>query len=277
MAQLPQPSQLLHGVRSKKDSVTSYFRLDRVIVNSTHKDIQTAVANAWNEERKNLVRQVSVHLQKASIASEDAVKYAEEFVSALEEVNGQQPTEFPPIGQVNCRVSALISKFPSEAQQILLEYEEKYGWYSKYAYNFMQVRIQPIDVKVGSEVPNSVLDWRFTNLKMVTSSISLPKLVEVRLTDLQKCFKSLVLDKSKHFAEGMKISSEISYMIKACNILVHKMFERHGIDLTGKSPEKIREGVLGDVKYCHKLKDFSAIDSALGNLVSFLSNTYISF
>ncbi len=142
----------------------------------------------------------------------------------------------------------------------------------------MQVRIQPIVVKVGDEVPKSVFDWKYSNLMLVYTTISLPALdkVTVNPTDLKKYFKGVVLDKSTHFAEGMPSSSETSYMKKACNILVHKMFERHGIDLTSQTPEQIRKGVLKNVKYCRGLKDFSAIDTVLAKLISFLSQTYVS-
>jgi hypothetical protein len=276
MAQLPQPSQLLCWVRSKRDSVTSYYGLDRVIVKSTKEDIQTAVANAWKEEQKKLVGHVLSHLQKAGIAPKDAVKDAEMFVFNLENINGQSPTAFLPIEKVKVRVNELILKLPSEAQSVFLKYEGM-NLYSEYAYNFMDVEVLPIVVEVGGNVPKLVVDLEYSKFMLVYTTISLPDLDKVTLnpTELTKYFKWVVLDKSTHFVKGMQHSSEISYMKKACNILVHKMFERHGIDLTGQTAEQIREKMLKNIKHYQGLTNFSAIDSALGDLVSFLSNTYI--
>lgn len=272
---MAQPSRLLHGVRDKVLPPPSEFRLHSFIVNSTHADIQTKVANAWGNERIHWVGQVSSHLQKVDIAPENAVKYAKEFVSALENVNGPHPTAFPSVGKVNAHVNALILKLPSEAQQMFLEYEEKYDWYSKYAYNFMQVRIRPVEVKVGGWVPNSVLDWQFNNLMMVTSPISLPNVGEVRPAELKACFKRLVSDKSKHFWLNMIHSSEITYVIRAFNVLVQKMFEKSGIDFTGQTAEQIREGVLKNIKHDQGLRNFSAIDATLVQMIAFLSCSYI--
>jgi hypothetical protein len=225
-------------------------------------DIQTAVAKAWEN-------QVSLCLKNASITPDNANKIAKKFVSALEKVNGKNPTAFPPIDYVKRRVSVLILELPSDAQQMFLEYEEKYRWYSKYAYNFMQVRIQPIEVKVRGKLPDMVLDWQYPDLMMVYTSISLPGLDQLTPAILKERFKSLVVKKSATFWLDMKHNSEITYMRKAFNVLFHKMFEKSGIDLTSQTAEQIREGVLENIKYSKKLDNFSAIDTVLIQMIAF--------
>jgi hypothetical protein len=266
-SQPSQPSQLLCW---KRKSLNKYT----IISNAPISDILQAVANAWNKEREKWVIQLSSCMVKQDVAPDDAEQSATTFMDKLEGVNGKDPKVFPLISEVKALVNNLILNLPLEVQKVLLEFEAKYSWYSNYAYGFMQVRIQPIEVKVGDDKPNSV-DWTFTNLHMVYSPIPLPDSVVVRPTELKKSFMRLVCDKSTHLWEKMSQSSEETYVKKAINVLLHNMFEKTGINLTGQTVEKIRKKVLINVKWGQELKNFDAIDTVLAQLISFLSRTYI--
>jgi hypothetical protein len=234
------------------------------------------VDDAWKKEREHWIRNVSHKLCQLGVAPQDAGQCAIQFVRDLKNVSRGEFTEFQSFGRVKKAVSECILKLPLNAQQPFWEDEVKYNWYSKYAYTFMQVRIWPIVVKVGNIVPNSSLDWKYMDLNMVASPISLQGLCEIHPTELKKCFKRLVSDESKHYWTHLKHNAEIRYMLKAFHVLLHKMFEKSGIDLTGQTATQIREVVLKNIKYCDGLKDFSAVDRVLENLVYFLSTSYIT-
>jgi hypothetical protein len=270
MAQPP-----LHWKRAVSSPIHEVSNLDPNIVNARIYDILQMVANAWGKKRKDWVKQLSSCMVEHSVAPKDTEQYATTFMDALEKVNGKNPKVFPPNSDVKALVNKLILSLPLTAQEVLLSYEEKYSWYSDYAYNFMQVRFQLIEVEVGCKEPSS-FDWRFKNLMMVYSPITLPDLVVVNPTELKKCFMGLVWDKSTHFWKDMKYSSEINYMKSATNVLLHKMFEKTGINLTGQTAEQIRKGVLRNVKWGKDLKNFDAVDTVLAQLISFLSQTYVS-
>lgn len=274
MAQPPQ--QLL---RWKRDAVSPRIEgvsnLKPIIVNATIYNILKAVADAWKKEREEQEEQLSSCMVEQGVTPEDAEQCAKTFMDALE-VNGKNPKVFPSNSDVKAHVNKHILTLPLAAQKVLLEFEAKYGWYSKYAYGFMQVRFQTIKVKVGGDEQNQVFDWKFKNLIMVYSPISLPDSVVVNPTELKASFMRLVGDKSTHFCERMIQSSEFNYMKRAINVLLHKMFERSGINLTGQTAEQIREGVLRNVKWSKDLKNFDAIDAVLVLLISFLSQTYVS-
>lgn len=275
MAQPPQ--QLLRwNCDAKSQPIDGVSNLKPCIANDTITNILQAVADAWGQERDYWVKQLSSCMVKQGVAPEDAKQYAKTFISALEEVNGKNPKVFPSNSDVKALVNKLILNLPLAAQKVLLEFEAKYGWYSKYAYGFMQVRFQTIEVKVGGDEQNQVFDWKFKNLIMVYSPISLPDSVVVNPTELKASFMRLVGDKSTHFCKRMSYSSEIKYVKRAINVLLHKMFERSGINLTGQTAEQIREGVLRNVKWSKDLKNFDAIDEVLVQLISFLSRTYVS-
>jgi hypothetical protein len=272
--QPPQPPQQLLCWERDAESQQSLM-LFSCIVNASISDILQEVTNAWEQERKEWVKQLSSCMVDKGVVPEDAEQYATTFMDALEKVNGKTPEKFPPNSDVKALVNKLILNLPLAAHDELLEFEEKYSWYSKYAYGFMQVRFEPIEVKVGCEEPSSELDWKYENLMMVYSQISLPNSVVVHPTKLKASFKALVLNKSIHFWERMSHSSEINYMKSATNVLLHKMFEKSGINFTGQTAEQIRDRVLGNVKYHKGLKNFDAIDTVLVQLISFLSKTYI--
>jgi len=271
----PQPPQPpLHWKRdAESPPIHGVYNLDPNIVNAPISDILQAVADAWGRKRDYWVKQLSSCMVKHGVVPEDANQYATTLVSALERVNGKDPKVFPPFSEVKTLVNALILNLPLAAREVLLTYEAKYSWYSNYAYNFMQVRFQLIEVKVGCEEPSS-FDWTFTNLQMVYSPIPLPNVVHP--VELKKNFMRLVWDKSTHFWKDMKYSSETNYMKSATNVLLHKMFEKTGINLTGQTAKQIRERVLRNVKYVEGLKNFDAIDTVLDQLISFLSQTYVS-
>ena len=265
----------LHWKRAVSSPIHWVSNLDPIIVNITINDILQVVANAWGRERDNRVKELSSCMVEHSVAPEDAKQYATTFMDALEKVNGKNPKVFPSNSDVKALVNKLILNLPSDVHDVLLKFEAVYGWYSKYAYGFMQVHFQLIEVKVGGDEPNPVFDWRFKNLMMVYSPITLPDLVVVNPVELKKNFMGLVWNKSIHFWKNMEYSSEINYMKSAIHVLLHKMFEKTGINLTGQTAEQIRKGVLRNVKYHPNLKNFDAVDTVLAQLIYFLSRTYM--
>jgi len=269
----PRPCGLLYWEHDGGFCANSEYRLDWTIVNNTHERIHAAVDDAWKKEGDDLIRNVSNNLCQLGVAHSDAKQYAIQFVRGLETVSRG---EFQLVCRVKKAVIECILKLPLNAQQTFMEDEMKYGWYTRYAYTFMQVRIWPIVVKVGDIVPNSSLDWKYMDLNMVASPISLPGLCKVYPAELKECFKGLIRDKSKHYWTHLVYNAETMYMKKAFNVLVHKMFEKSGIDLTCQTAEQIRDVVLKNIKYCDGLKDFSAVDRVLENLVDFLSTSYIT-
>jgi hypothetical protein len=250
------------------------YRSYTFVVNSPPKNIHTAIATKWETEQEKLVKKVTIQMQEGSVAPENAKKIATDFVSALEKINGPHPSTYPSFDKITVYVNALISELPLTVRQMFLEYEKKNEWYSEYLYKYMQVRIQPIVVTVGGDVPDPVFDWGLNNLNMVTSPIELPDL-EVSPAELKACFKRLVANKTVKFWQKMSHSSEQTYVRRALNVFLHKMFEKSGIELTGQTPEQIRNGVLKNVKHCKGLRDFSAIDEALREMIDFLSQTYV--
>jgi hypothetical protein len=269
----PRPSGLLYCERDGGFRANSEHRLVWTIVNNTHKHIRNAVDDAWKKEREHWIRNVSNKLHQLDVAPQDAEKCAIHFVRVLENVSGG---EFQSLGCVKEAVNECILKLPLKALQPFLEDEMTYGWYSKYAYTFMQVRIWPIDVKVGNKVANSLHDWQYKELHMVASPISLPGLCKVHPAELKECFKGLIRDKSSTFWTDMTHTAENKYMLKAFRVLLHKMFEKSGIDLTGQTATQLREGVLKNIKRNENLKNFTAVDRVLENLVDFLSTSYIT-
>ena len=233
----PRPSGLLYWEHDGGFRANSEHRLVWTIVNNTHEHIHKAVDDAWKKEGDALISNVSNKLCQLGVAHGDAEQYAIQFVRGLETVSRG---EFQLVGRVKKAVNECILKLPLNAQQTFLEDEMKYDWYSKYAYTFMQVRIWPIVVKVGNKVANSLHDWQYKELHMVASPISLPGLCKVHPAELKECFKGLIRDKSSTFWTHLVYNAETTYMIKAFQVLLHKMFEKSGIDLTGQTATEIR-------------------------------------
>lgn len=158
------------------------------------------------------------------------------------------PTKVLPYEQVVEKVNTLISGVVTElitdtgcqtkAIEALNSLSELF---QNYAHNFMQVRIEPVIMKVdGKDMSFTVPEYTDVQYKycgyerdtifIVHSPVHISGLecIANLLHRLQIKFKSMLLQECGKFCDEdcLKYSAEIKYIKKACHVLVHKMFDK---------------------------------------------------
>lgn len=263
----------------------------------TREEITERVNAFWIQEKVETVSMCTSLLSEHGVSAEVAGKFAITLVERLSCIRDTIADGIPRYHNCSEKVKQLISD--TVAKMIPDEHRLKAAEVLKsqskilvnYALDFMRVCIEPIKMKIGGEVMQytvpEYIDYCRTVYKscnddtifIVHSSVFIPDLSSISSSNLprilQSIFKGFLLEKVSLFRNDklLRHTSEVNYIVKAIKVLVHKMFDKTGIELSGQTAEQIRVKVLNNINHDQGLKNFCAIDTVLGKMVKFLSNS----
>jgi hypothetical protein len=245
-------------------------------------------------------------LQGNGISSDIAPAIAEKFVSKLQKINGSRPESLQKYTDAWDKVDELLSgkrleewigvgcelSCRDQCVGVLLEDIKEYVLF---AWKYMQVRIEPIEMRIEGKVVEYIVpeceDSKHKYDMLLHGSIfrvSSPYYIEdlspYRTPNLPRRlknkFKSLILKERQQFTECLEYTAHKKYIEKAHNMLVHKMFEKSGLPIPNHIDdpylEKIRTSILKYVRMDDLPIDVKPIYDALKNIISFLSTTDIN-
>jgi hypothetical protein len=265
-----------------------YFYESLIVEGVTDQEIWSIVCIYWENCVKSITKTITDRLEKNGVSHDLAPRIAASFVSKLMAINGSIPTSVQTFTTVKEKVNALLSGNSLEeligvdcelscretCVCILLEDINEYVQFTR---DYMQVCIEPIEMRIGGKVVEyTVPIFRVSSPYSIHKSVLSQYCILNPSRRLKDKFKSVLLNECGRFRENkcLTYTGQVKYIEKAFHILVHKFFDKSGISIT--DPVKIRSPLLSNIKYSKDtLTNFDDIDAVLGNILSFLSGSYL--
>lgn len=303
-------------LRAKRSPLSPLSFKKSYFVVGTTEEIWSIVETHWYGESCGTIALITKKLQGNGVSHDIAPAIAEKFVSKLQEINGQRPERLGNYGKTWECINRLLSG--KELEEWIgvgceLSCRERcvgvlvagIKEYMLFAWNYMQVHIEPIKMHIGGkDVQYTLPPYEYGEKKY--EELSCDTIFKVSSPDfigglwwhhipilphrLKKKFMSLILESCQQFVDS--IDKELQdypdhlrnvaqkYIKKAYNVLVHKLLDRTGLPkLTAfQTRKELLNNVPGLPEWIPSINDINyvdCIDKVLDKIISFLSNTYI--
>lgn len=285
------------------------FKESYFVGETTVEKIRSIVKTHWIGETCDIIAKITKKLQGNGISLDIAPAIAEKFVLKLQEINGQRPERLGDYGDTWEGINRLL--LGKELEEwigvgcelscrercvgVLLGGIEEY---MLFAWNYMQVHIEPIKMHIGRQVVQYTLppyedrEKEYEELSCDTIfKVSSPYFIgglwwhhtPILPHRLKKKFKWLILGRCQQFVDSIDETLQSypdhlrnvaqKYIKKAYNVLVHKLLDRSGLPKLTAFQTRLQ--ILGNVPKLPNCIPMDYIDKVLDDIISFLSNTYI--
>jgi hypothetical protein len=305
---------VLHSKRGSR--LDPSFKESYFVGGKTADEIWSIVKTHWDGKTCYIIAKTTKKLQDNGVSPDIAPAIAEKFVSKLQEINGQRPERLGDYGEVWDGIKCLLSGKKLEewigvgcelscrelCVGVLLGGIKEYMFFAWY---YMQVHIQPIEMYIDGKVVQYTLP-PYEDRKKKYEELSCDTIFKVSspyfIRDLwdkyhtpilprriKEEFKSLILGSCRRFTNSIVIKLQVKYtpyrldyrlrvdaqkyIKKVYNILVHKLLNRSGLPKLNAFQTQLQ--ILTNVSNPSEDIPVSVINDMLGEILSFLSETYI--